>query len=132
VSDPGNALTASSLLLTVLTLIYTVWSDALKEARKARFSPDFEARPNEREPVRSTFRCKAIPLAVASWLAFFVFLPRALCAVATIPQGFGHLDRFDDVLAALVISELFLFGLAVAVTSEMLSVRKVLQDSWTR
>ena len=129
-SDPANALAASSLLLTVLALLYTVWSDSLNAARSVNFSADRDARPAQREPVRQSLHKRAIPLAVACWLAFLVFLPRSLTVLGSLRQGIGSPHLFSDVLAALVVSEVFTLGLAATITSDALAIGKVLRDSW--
>lgn len=129
-TDPANALAASSLLLTVLTLLFTVWSEPLRAARTATFGADIEERPAQREPVRTTLHRRAFPLAVGSWLVAGIFFPRTACILKAIPDGFGHLERYDDVLAGLAVSELFLIWLALATTFEAAEIRHNLVSSW--
>lgn len=126
----ANALAASSLLLTVLALLYTVWSPEISAAAGTIFDTDPAAREPQRRLVRSVQRSKAVPLMIGAWLVALIFAPRAYDVLAEawrlrlVPGS-----RFDDIKAALVLTEIFTGALALALAGRVRSLADTLQKS---
>jgi len=92
----GDLLSASSLLLTITTVLYSLWYSEIKDALDTEI-PDFEA--DYKKPflqVRKAFWTKSIPLSCATSLLALIFLPDLIKLVVL--SFFAYRDDFGRAL----------------------------------
>jgi hypothetical protein len=117
----GDLLSAASLLLTVVGVIYGVWyteiSVAVDDGAKLppRNHPEDRAAPLRR--LRRVLLSKAIPLAIASLCVAVVYLPPSLCLVVQfihgcLIQGPAILLHYDPIGTSFIVVEFFSISLA--------------------
>jgi hypothetical protein len=105
----GDLLSANSLLLAVLGVVFSVWYPEIMAAINIQIpAHKVDVRPSEREIVSAAMWQKAIPLAVVVGVIFLVFVPNTVevvkAAVVTfVHSGFGAFRRYDAVKTAFVV-----------------------------
>jgi hypothetical protein len=129
-SDTADALAAGGLLLTALTLVYTVWSPAIEASIDRTFSPGEAEKERQKTAVRAVRSRKALPIAIASWLILLAFLRRDLCILtgAAVCLADGGCP-YDDVSAVFLLTQVLLVGLAAHVTGQVRSLNKTLRQA---
>lgn len=123
----GDLLSASSLVLASVALLYATWYDALNQARgtpKKRFRADREPAI---EHLTSALRSRALPLLVASVLMAAVLAPPAL-ATAWHAIAEGHGEPYNPTKAAFVIVWLLCCTVATSTASASCSLFVMLRD----
>lgn len=111
----SEALSAASLLLAMIALVFGAWWPSITAAAEFRFAKSELNRPEERRPIRTTLIGQAIPLTVSAVVAAVIFMPRALGLVKDgIECDCFSLDQLNDVAAAFVVSEILLCTIALA------------------
>jgi hypothetical protein len=88
----ADLLAAGSLLLTVITILYSLWYQEIVEASKREIDALAENRKDDYEECRRIFRWKMLPLCCASAALFLINLPIALQIVLSAVQSLseGH------------------------------------------
>ncbi|MFN3352949.1 MAG: hypothetical protein ACK4Z5_05010 [Brevundimonas sp.] len=110
-----DALSAASLLLAMIALIFGAWWPKLTFAAEFEFSESEGNRPEQRRPIRATLFGQAIPLTIGAVVAALIFAPRTLKLMQdAIACGCPSPARLNDVAAAFVVSEILLWTIAVA------------------
>src|SRR5258708_6058108 len=71
----GDLLSSASLLLTLITLLYSLWYPEIIQARDTRVPPDKRDRGPDHTRVKGVYSTKALPLAIAAVLLTAVFTP---------------------------------------------------------
>ena len=113
-NDFANPLSATSLVLAAIALVYSAWSASIQNDIDRPFSPNDKVRETERHEVRQTMRSRAVPLAMASTSVLVVFVPRLWSViVSVIDHWSGTGSQYDDVAAAFVVTQIFVAGLTV-------------------
>jgi hypothetical protein len=106
----SDKLSAASLLLAIVAVLYGLWYPILTEGL-ATPVPEFSAnRAGPRKAVRSTRNTRALPLMVATVGVAAVFLPDAVAILIQslrygVSQGLGALAAYDSVSTAFVLVE---------------------------
>ncbi len=117
----GDTLSASSLLLAALALVYSQWypqiTATLRKGENAKNKNSLDRKPELRE-VRNALHGRALPLLISASFLFFVLLPDAVRITASsarsyAEEGFRHLRNYDTVLTAYVLTVLILFGFCI-------------------
>lgn len=117
----SDLLSAASLLLTVVGVIYGLWyaeiSNAINEVPKIPplSRPEDRAAPLRR--LRQVLHSKAIPLAIASVCVALVFLPPSAALVLQFVHGCFRLGpsillKYDAIATSFIAVELFSLALA--------------------
>jgi hypothetical protein len=113
----GDKLSAASLLLTIVGVIYSIWYpqlDAVLQTKVPAHKPD-RARPHSQ--VAACLNTRAVPLMIASVVLFLVFLPDAAILITSSIKsyrsaGVAGLWQYDSVGTAFC----FVVGLSAALT----------------
>lgn len=127
-----DAVSAASLLLAMIALIFGAWWPRLTHAADFSFARSKDNRKEERGPIRAILWGQAVPLTVAAGLAAFTFMPRAAGLTgAAFGCGCFSIDRLNDVAAAFVISEILLCLIAVALVVQLVRIARNLGGSWS-
>lgn len=123
----GDLLSASSLVLASVALLYATWYDALSQARETprpRFRTD---RDPAIKQLTSALRSRALPLLVASILMAAVLAPPALAtAWNAIAEGRG--EPYNPTKAAFVIVWLLCCTVATSTASASCVLFAMLRD----
>jgi hypothetical protein len=109
----GDLLSATSLVVTAVALLYASWypdTQAARDLPKPRFRAD---RESEIHVLRSVLRMRAIPLAVAATAMTGVLAPTALAVCwQALVHGWGH--NYDTLRAVFVVVWCLSLLLAIA------------------
>jgi hypothetical protein len=73
----SDLLSAASLLMTVIAILYGLWQNDLGAGLKINPGPPADNRPSERR-VFALITTKAFPLAAMAWATSLVFMPQAI------------------------------------------------------
>ncbi|HCQ53236.1 MAG TPA: hypothetical protein DIV82_03750 [Brevundimonas diminuta] len=126
-----EALSAASLLLAMIALIFGAWWPQLIKAANHEFQDEKGNRTEERKPVAATFVGQALPLSFAALAAALVFLPRARRLTSeALACGCPTPDRLNDVSAAFVLSEALLCLVAAAALVQTVRIAINLKRSY--
>ena len=127
-TEMADALSAASLLLAAVALVYGAWSGDIEKEASRTYSPNAKAKEREKAVSRAVLWRKAIPLAIAGWFILAVFAPRTV--VITWDTGRALLTgrwRYDDVSTIFVLSTGLTLALALHLLGRVLALRKVLR-----
>lgn len=133
----SDLLSAATLLLTVVGVIYSLWyaeiSSAINEGPKL---PPRDHREDRRIPLkklREVLHSKAVPLSVASLLVAIVFFPPSMSlairfARGCIQQGPSILSRYDAIATSFFTVEMFSLALAYFSLTRAVQLWKLTRD----
>jgi len=125
VSDVANPLSAASLLLAVLALLYSAWSTSIQAALDKVFATSEKARNEEKAEIRRLRNRRAAPIALGSWLIAVAFVPRDFDIAANSAGCIGATGcHYDDVAALFLLTQLFVVAMAVHLTSQVFALSK--------
>jgi hypothetical protein len=123
----GDLLSAASLLLTVVAILYSVWAKAIDDARNMPVAAHAEDNRLAYETVTRIFRRQAVPLAVFAIVLSLVFLPVTVDVLRNSVRVFltGKLSagQYDVVSMTLVLVNLSQAILAGHLLSLVISLR---------
>jgi hypothetical protein len=121
----SDALTAASLLLAALALIYSAWSTSIDAAISQPLSPNAKAKAREQAEIRKILTGRARPLSITAWLIALVFAPRSyeLLATAAICAG-PQTCNYNDVGAIFLLTQLVVLALALHLTARVRDLGK--------
>lgn len=111
----ATPIAASSLLMTMLALVYNAWASEIRNAMGRIFSAQDEERKAEQRATFPTLLFRALPLTVVTWTAAIIFWPRAQQIWATVGPPYD-LARIDDVGGAYIITHLLIVGVACSIS----------------
>jgi len=114
----ADLLSAATLLLTVLTILYGLWYDEITKALDTRIESDPRDRSRSYHMLRSVLYNRAIPLTLAAWFLTVTFAPDTISIIlSTIEnigtRGISALTNYSAVATALVLAVFSSFGLAI-------------------
>lgn len=123
-SDLANPLSAASLILAAIALVYSAWSPLIQQQIDRPFSPNDTVRADEQAELRRTMVWRAIPLALASTTVLIVFAPRAFgFLMSALDYWQGSKSRYDDVAAIFIVTQFFVAGLSVHLWKQVSRLR---------
>lgn len=131
--EMDSLLTAASVLLALIGVVYALWYEELKQASEREMPRHQE----DREPIlghlRSVFWSRAVPLTVASLSVTAVFVPPAVEIVVESAKqyvriGIGNIGNYDAIATSVVLIEVFLMMLSVQVSATMIRLRRHIRD----
>jgi hypothetical protein len=132
VSELGDVLSGSSLIVAILAAFYTMWQPGIAAAKDA----DIPGDPANRGPVRalvSASRWKVRPLLAIASVTCILLGKRTFCLLA---QAFqcstsgavrGHC-RYDDAAALFLMIEFLLGALTAVLAAEAWAIRDKLKE----
>ncbi|MDB5575344.1 MAG: hypothetical protein JWR80_520 [Bradyrhizobium sp.] len=124
-NDLANPLSAASLLLTVLALLYGAWSASIQAAIDDTLPTASMARDAAKKAIRRLRNRRALPLALGGWLILIAFVPRDLDIQATSAACMGDPEcHYDDVATVFLLTQLFMLGMAIHLTSQVFALGK--------
>jgi hypothetical protein len=128
----SDLLSAASLLLAVIAVLYGLWYPELTKALEAPVAHFPEDRTDSRALVTTALSAKSRPLVAASTAMALVFLPDAirvaLNAMRTVARlGFGAVPFYNAVQTSFALVELVLIGLAIHLIRTHLCLRTLLK-----
>ncbi|WP_207148513.1 hypothetical protein [Thiococcus pfennigii] len=114
----NELLTAASVLLAIVGVLYALWHDDIKAALAKEMPKHKEDRGRFISKLSSVLWSRAIPLAIASLSVGLVFFPPCIQLVResfSLYQslGFANLANYDAIATSLVLVEVFVLTLAV-------------------
>ena len=126
----GDVLSASSVLLAILAVVYGVWQPEITAALGLKMPAEVADRGAEQDTLKSILRSKAIPLTLAAWTIALVFAPRALDLAVTVVRCIGSKRcQYDDVRAGFITIEVLLIALAAISSFQVWKLRAKLSAS---
>src|SRR5207244_5933951 len=129
----GDLLAAASLILTVLTVLYSVWYPGALEALDLNLPEHYEDALPMLSDIRAVLRRQIIPLVMAATLATAIFLPKAIGVLrGTVDdlsdRGLHAFSDYDPIKATLVFVVAFTGFLAWQAFGLSLRLRTKLQS----
>lgn len=123
-----DALSAASLLLAAVALVYGAWSAEIEREAGRAYSPNAKVKEKEKDVTRAVLWRKAVPLAIAGWAIVAVFSPRAAGVTCdTLRSALAGTWRYGDVPTIFVLSTVLILGLAAHLSGRVLALRKALK-----
>jgi hypothetical protein len=127
----SDKLSAASLLLAIVAVLYGMWYPHLTQALAAKIPPHEPDRRKPKTEIRLLRNQRAIPLAAAAIGVALVFLPDAMVIIA---EGAGvlkneglRLQNYDSVATAFVLVELVSIYLAFHFAGVLIEFRSLLK-----
>jgi len=105
----GDVLSAASLLLTILAVLYSLWYSEIAAILEIRVPAHLEDASGDRRRVGNVLKTRALPLVLAAFLLTVVFLPEAVhLVVRWIRHAYNRgiwyaIRQYDPVSLALVL-----------------------------
>jgi hypothetical protein len=104
----SDLLSSASLLLTMIALLYGMWYQEIVKAIETVVQAQPQDRVPDRKRVKSVFRTKALPLAVASAVLTVVFVPVTIKILVVsvnhvCDHGWKAVRDYDAVATSLVL-----------------------------
>jgi hypothetical protein len=129
VSGIGDALSAASLLLAALALVYGTWSASIDAETNRTYATSANTKEDEKKETRSVRNRRALPMAVGSWLIAVTFVPRDLGIFRNV-LACAQQDHcgYDDVAAVFVLTQVFILALALHLTGRVLALGNKLAE----
>jgi len=124
-----SLLTAASVLLALVGVVYALWYEELKQAIEREMPRHLADRETILSHLRSVYWSRAVPLTVASISVTLVFVPPALDIVADSAQqyvryGIANIKNYDATATSVVLIEVFLIMLSVQVSATMVRLNR--------
>jgi hypothetical protein len=88
----SDLLSAASLLMTVIAILYGLWHNELSAGLKIHPGHPEDNRPSERK-VYALILAKALPLTVMAWATSFVFMPEVISLSVNTIRHWQGMDR---------------------------------------
>ncbi|GAA1756843.1 hypothetical protein [Luedemannella helvata] len=128
----ADLLSATSLLVGAVGLLYGAWQAELTAALRSRVAPKRLDRAPERARVRRTIRGRAVPLVAATGALVLIFLPSAVqvvtrAATLSAEHPVAALRRYDPVPAAFLAVYLVAVVLAATALATLTRLRRLAQ-----
>ena len=109
----ADVIASASLLLALVAAMFGLWYAEINDALGVHVPTDGDtARKVSRRKVAPVLWNKAFPLAIAATAIALVFMPRACAIILASVALIGKDWRYDDLLAAFVLTEAILAALA--------------------
>jgi len=103
----GDILSAASLLLTIVTVLYALWYPELIEGLKIKIPAHKEDRPGPLSKINKVIYSRALPLFISSVLVSVVFIPDIINilkdAYEAWAQSDGDIPNYSSVKSAICI-----------------------------
>lgn len=103
----GDILSAASLLLTIVTVLYALWYPELIEGLKIEIPPFKEDRPGPLSKINEIIYSRALPLFMSSLLVSLVFIPDAVNILSEVyetwTQNYRNIHSYSSVKTAICI-----------------------------
>ena len=128
----GDILSAASLLLTIVTVLYALWYQELMSALQIEVPIHKEDRSAPLLRINSMIYSRAIPLFVSSVLVSVVFIPDVVGilreAFRAWDQAGSYIQYYDSVKTAICIVVVFSIALSVHAGFILLKLLKIRHD----
>lgn len=121
-----NALSAASLLLAIVALLFSAWQNDITDAIGLQPSTDKSKTAILRTKALGTLSEKAVPLAIGALLAAAIFGYRAFMILLTLRFAPRPGYEFDDIGAAFVLTELFVVLIAFVAIRQVIGLRNTI------
>jgi hypothetical protein len=123
-----DALSAASLLLAAVALVYSAWSGDIEREAGRTYSPNANAKKKEKAGTRAVLWRKAVPLATAGWAILAVFAPRTIVITCETSRALlAGTWSYGDVSTIFVLSAVMTLALALHLTDRVWALRKILR-----
>ena len=107
----GDILSAASLLLTIVTVLYALWYPELIEGLKIEIPPHKEDRPGPLSKINKVIYSRALPLFISSMLVSVVFIPDVVNILKEVYEAWmqddGAIPNYSSVKTAICIVVIF-------------------------
>jgi hypothetical protein len=122
-----DALSAASLLLAALALIYSAWSASIEAAATKQMGTTDAAIERSKSEVRETRNRRAVPLAIGCWLILAGFAVRDIRILATAWKCVGPVScDYDDIAVVFLLTQVFVFVMAIHMYGQIRRLNKKL------
>ena len=132
----GDILGAASLLLAILTVLFSLWYSDIGAALRVEIPTHLEDAGPQRRQVSEAIKTRAAPLAAGALVLLLVFIPEAIhLALHWIRHAYNHglwhaVKSYDSVELSIVAVVLFLAALTVYTVwlmAELIKLRRQLR-----
>jgi hypothetical protein len=120
-SNLGEAISAASLVLAVLTALYTLWLPAVSDALKIVPKADKDDRGSQRTQTKRALWSKAFPLAFATISATAILFPRGFAILKEFCAS-DAVWQYDDVKALFILTWALLLLLALVASAQLVGL----------
>lgn len=117
----GEAIAAASLVLAVLTALYTLWFNDVSKALGLKPETDPNDRKPQRDQVMHALYSKALPLSIATCSATLILMPRGFLILHNFWDNRATW-MFDDVEALFILTLALLILLAFVTVTQLIGL----------
>ncbi len=108
----GDILSAASLLLTIVTVLYALWYPELSEAIKTEVPIHSQDRPGPLAYVKKILWSRAVPLFFSSLVVSIIFIPDAINIVNEVFHLYKrNIYKYNSVKTAICVVVVFSVGI---------------------
>ena len=113
-SPMADALSAASLLLAALALVYSAWTPSIEAAINTTFGTGDTEVARQKAEIRSIRKYRAVPIAIACWLLVVAFVWRDVQIIVTAVTCLGPIGcHYDEIAAIFLLTQALLIGMAL-------------------
>jgi len=129
----GDILSAASLLLAIVTVLYALWYKELASALQTEIPEHREEYPKPLATLKKVFFSRAIPLFLSSVTVSFVFLPDAITIVMQAIEVWSTGDIrkdfvYSSVKTAICIVVMFSIGITAHSGSMLIRINNLIKS----
>lgn len=125
----SDILSAASLLLTIITVLYALWYIELIEGIKIEIPPHKEDRPEPLSKISEVIYSRALPLFIASVSISVVFMPDVIKILKEVYEAWvqndGAISNYSSVKTAICIVVIFSIFISLHVGSMLIKMLKI-------
>ncbi|MGI6783063.1 MAG: hypothetical protein ACOX5A_02455 [Aminivibrio sp.] len=129
-NSSSDILSASSTLITVIAVLYSLWYSDIERISCIEL-PKFDA---DREPLRRTMRIilysKVLPLLLINTSYFLIFLPESLCSTLHFYNDItsGSSWYFDSIIVSIVFMNVISFIFVIILIIKAIAINKKIRE----
>jgi len=126
----GDILSAASLLLAIVTVLYALWYQELISALQTEIPEHIEDYPKPLAALKNVLFSRAIPLFLSSVTVSFVFLPDAITIILQVIDAWsaGDISKhfvYSSVKTAICILVMFSIGITAHSGSMLIKINNL-------
>lgn len=125
-----NLLSASSILLAIITALYAVFYPFLIEVIEIKSSKHSADNNPKLKLAKSTFNSKLLPLLIGSIVITVLFLPEFFNTIVNSIKAFGSIDEmnYDTLTASFLVVCVFMIFLTCAIINLAIKLKRKIKE----
>lgn len=124
-SAMSDALSAASLVLAALALVYSAWSGSIERALNEKLGTTKDQVAAQKKEWAEVRKYRALPIAYACWALLIIFLCRDISILCGAWRCVGSPNcRYDDIAVIFLLTQVLILGMALHTTRKAGEIKK--------